>query len=376
MVAMSVTPHCQQVTNALKNVSEGAWLAIGLPHALSAGIGQRHAYQEEVLDMACEALQLGRRRSEEAKAAATAALESERSNLNVCGANAEAAASEKVAAEEARHAKQAAHDHAVATIKAAKQNHAYAAATKERVVADMAKQRGKRDQATSILDGTLSMLRDGGWGDAEACEDAISAVKEFLEGLSAENALIAALPSALCLRPAERRPFDEVIVQGVIDGVTAELEKQKEIVATGIEEEEHVNAEALGLWAILDLAEAAASVTEAELAEALEVLKKAISKHSSAQEAVSTQSGVVAQREVDQEITQNTITKFDIALDALERLRNFASASTESMDDVTMADATALGADDVQMLGSVTEVAQDFGVPTVEATAVPMIACA
>jgi hypothetical protein len=370
---MSAAPDCQQVINGLKDVSEV--LATGLPHALSAGIDQRHAYQEEVLDMSREALQFGRRRAEEAKAGATAALESERSNLQVYAANVEAADAEKSAAEAARQAKQATHDCAIAAIKAEKQNHTCAAATKQKVAEEMAKQRGKRDQATSMLDGTLIMLRDGGWGDAEACEDAVAAVTEFLQGLSAENTLVAALPQALRLRPDARGPFDKVIVQGVIDVVTSELEKQKEVVAVGIEEEEHVNAEALGLWAILDLAESAASGTEAELAEASEALKEAVNKHSSAQEAVLTQSGVIAQRELDLELSQNTLTKFDIALDALERLRNVASMSTESKDDITMTDVAAApdASDDVQMVGEVAPV-KDLGVPTVAPTTVPPIA--
>merc|ERR1712072_863791 len=104
-------------------------------------------------------------------------------------------------------------------------NHKFAEAAKEKVVQDMAKRRSERDRAASILDGTLSMLRDGGWGDAEDCEDSVSAVKEFLEGVSAEKTLVVAFPEALRLRPEQRRPFDKMIEQGVIDVVTAELKK-------------------------------------------------------------------------------------------------------------------------------------------------------
>jgi len=248
VVAMSATPDCQQVLAALKDVN--GVLAIGLPYALSAGIDERHAYQEEVLDMAREALQTGRRVTEEAKAAAAAALETERSNIQVCASNVEAAASDKVAAENYRQAKQVAHDSALAAVQVAQEKHADAEAAKENIVEEMAKQRSERDKTASILDGTLSMLRDGGWGDAEDCEDYVSAVRDFLEGVSAEKTLIAAFPPALRLRPEQRRPFDKMIEQGVIDVVTAELKKLEGIVASGADHEEHVTAEALGLWAI------------------------------------------------------------------------------------------------------------------------------
>merc|ERR1712232_707252 len=138
------------------------------------------------------------------------------------------------------------------------------------------------DRAASILDGTLSMLRNGGWGDAEDCEDSISTVKDFLQGVYAETTLIAAFPAALRLRPEERRPFDKVIEQGAIDVVTSELKRLEEIVATGAGEEEHVSAEALGLWAISDLANTAASGTERELGDACDCLKDALNKLSSA----------------------------------------------------------------------------------------------
>jgi len=195
------------------------------------------------------------------------------------------------------------------------------------------------------------MLRDGGWGDAEDCEDYVSAVKDFLEGVSAEKTLVAAFPSALRLRPEQRRPFDKIIEQGVIDVVTSELKKLEGIVASGVEHEEHVSAEALGLWAILDLSKSSASSTELELAEACEGLKDASHKHLSAQEAVKTQSEVVAQRECDEEIQQKKIINFDNALETLERLRNVANNPADGKDDVTMTEAAAApDAGDVQMV--------------------------
>merc|ERR1712232_1110244 len=114
----------------------------------------------EVLDMAREALQIGRRVAEEAKAAAASALEAERSNMQVCAANVETTATEELAAEEHRKGKQTAHDNAVADVQVAQEKHADAEAAKEKVVKEMTKHRSERDKTASILDGTLSMLRD------------------------------------------------------------------------------------------------------------------------------------------------------------------------------------------------------------------------
>merc|ERR1712232_575885 len=147
--------------------------------------------------------------------------------------------------------------------------------------------------------------------------------------------------------------------------------------ASGADHEEHVTAEALGLWAILDLAKSAASNTERELAEACDALKDASRKHSSAQEAVNTQSGVVAQREVDEDILRKKIEHFDIALETLERLWNVTSNSAEGKGDVTMTEVEAPDAGDVQMLAITVEpsaaaTVKDCGAgPTVSA-AVPL----
>merc|ERR1712048_703162 len=150
------------------------------------------------------------------------------------------------------------------------------------------------------------------------------------------------------------------------------------IVASGADHEEHVTAEALGLWAILDLAKSAAANTECELAEACNGLKDASDRHSNAQEAVKTQSEVVAQREVDEEILRKKIEKFDIALETLERLRNVTNNSTDGLDDVTMVEVAAPNAgDDVQMAAVTVEpcaaaAVKDCGAaPTVPA-AVPL----
>jgi hypothetical protein len=334
-----MTPDCQQVLAVLKDVSDV--LAVGLPHALSAGIDQRHAYQEQVLDMACEALRSGRRHADDTKAEATAALEAERLKLQACTSHVEVAASEQVAAEKALAEKQVAHDSAVAAVNIAQENHMHAEAAKEMFVKGMGERRIKRDRAASIIDGTLSMLRDGGWGDAETCEDCISAVKEFLEGFSAENTLIAAFPGALRMHPEQRRPFDKMIEQSVIDVVTAELKRLEEEVNGGIAEEQHVNAEALGLWAILDQARAAAADTERELEEASNCLKEASSSSLGAHAAVKSQNDFVAQRTVEEETCHKRIVSFDNALVSLERLRAISSESTESKDDVTMTDGAA-----------------------------------
>jgi hypothetical protein len=369
-----MTPDCQQVLVVLQDVSDV--LAAGLPHALGAGAGQRHAYQEAVLDMAVEALRSGRHNAEEAKNEATAALEAERLKLQECTAHVDVVGSEQAAAEKTLADKQAAHDSAVKAVEADQVNLTQAEVVKGMIVKGMGERRSKRDRAASILDGTLSVLRGGGWGDAETCEDCISVVKEFLEGFSAESTLIAAFPGALRLQPEQRRPFDTMIEQAVIDVVTAELKKLEGEVNTGIAEEEHVSAEALGLWAILDIAKSTAADTERELAEASECLKEASSILSGAHEAVKTQNNLVARRVKTEEFSHKKIALFDNAIATLERLRTISTDSAESKDDVTMTDGAA---PDVPMVDVVTEescaaAAKDCNTPAQVPSVVPLMA--
>lgn len=370
-----MTPGCQQVVAALK-AADNEMLAAGLPHALSAGIVQRHAYQEDLLDMTRQALLTGRSHAEEAKCAAIAALEAERSNMQVCTTNVEIAASEQAAAKDASKAKEAAHDGAVTAAAAAQENHTQAESVKQQVEEDMNTQRTKRDKAAAILDGPLSMLRDGGWGDAESCEDSITTVKEFLENMSVENALVAATAGALRLQPDQRRAFDKVIEEGVVNAFTSHVAKLEADLAEGKEEEEHSGAEALGLWAIWDEAKASASEAQGALEAACEYLKEATNKCSIAHGTEKQQARIVAKRETAVEVFKMKICDLGSALDTFELLRS--TANDAAAEEEMVVDATVAGSDDVPMVDVTAEEScaaaplKDCGVPPTAPAAVPL----
>jgi hypothetical protein len=373
---MSTSAELKQVIAALKEVGDGAILVQGLPFALGDGTANepRHAYQEEVLDMARDELESGRRGAEEAKAKHAELVVEERSKLAICTAAVEAAVSEKSVADEIRKEKQAAHDSAVAIASAAEEVFNRAETAKAKVIKEMDKFRSKRDAAVSIRDGALNMLLDGGWDDAETCESTISGVSSFLKNIPAENALVAGLPSAFLLRPEQRRPFDKIIEQGVVDVITSEIQKRQEAVDAGAADEEDVKAEALGLWAIFEEEKAKAVETELNLATAEAQLLEATEKHTATLQAVKAQSEAVGCREVEEDLLEKKMIKLAAARDALERMRKVTRDVV--MEDASVAAPPAAGEEvDVEMTVEpcVAAAVKDCSVAAMQdSTAVPM----
>lgn len=119
------------------------------------------------------------------------------------------------------------------------------------------------------------MLRSGGWGDADAHADAIDNVTQLLKLIHADDALISASAGAFRVKPEKRRRFDTVVEQGVVEVLEGHMTELDSSLAKCEALAEDIEAEALGLWAILDCARDKVAEVQKEIQEAKAAHQKA-----------------------------------------------------------------------------------------------------
>lgn len=324
---MAATADCERVLAVLADLGGPTqMLAAGLPFALREAPAQRHPFQEELVSMVGEALKAG---YEGAAAARSEAAEVEVAQVALQAANtisAEAAAAHEAAAQVVL-ACEGAWAEAAKNVKQAEKDHAQAEKSSKVVVSQRAELCTQRDSAAAVVGGPLSMLRDGGWEEEEVREDAIAAVTELLATLRVEGTLLAAMPGAFRRLPSERKAFDAIVAKGVEDALVGHLEKLESEVAAGAKKEEESCAEALGLWAILDVTRAAKNAAALELSTSeasLEAAKDAVqSVAKDAKEKAAALEACLAK----QKAQDDKIEEFTAAMDIFGRLRSAEPAA-------------------------------------------------
>jgi len=138
-------------------------------------------------------------------------------------------------------------------------------AEKDLTTEEQQKLEAAKAEAESIQNGTFRMLLDGGWEEEEVRDMCIDGVCGYLQAEGADVVLLAALPKALLLRPAECGAFDKIAVDEACRLISEKVAACTAQLANSAERFDDVNAEHLGAWAILDLArEKVQAVTEVQ----------------------------------------------------------------------------------------------------------------
>jgi hypothetical protein len=138
-----------------------------------------------------------------------------------------------------------------------------------------------KQQGSNVIEGIFPMLATGGWEDDETRDYAVMNVQEHLKLCGVEKVLVETAPKSLEKRPDDRGAFDKATVDHV-----AEVLKQR---VTGLEAELQAGAdaamearvEALGMWAVADIARDKAAKAEVLKVEAQGTLHDASVKHKS-----------------------------------------------------------------------------------------------
>jgi len=320
---------CQLVTSVLKRLgglTEDAttMLAASLPFALGAEGAQkpdqRHGYQNQTLEMIGEALATGSRHADETKEGQVRKIEELRAGVTTCKEKAEEAKLSEAAAQEDFKTKDAAYAELVKEAASVEKEHKEAEVAQKKCDAARDAAEQARDSTMAVRESTLSMLISGEW-DKETFEEDVGSVMKLLSNCEVEDCLLAGAAAAFAVKPDARGPFDKVIVDGVQAAVSKKLEELSESAARRVEEATEQQAEALGLWAMLEEAQEAADAAKAEKSQAEKHLKETSKAARDAEKAINTQEEHVLFCEVEQDAQAKKIVDISNAVEALERLK-------------------------------------------------------
>jgi len=208
-----------------------AVMSEGFPHVAVDPCSKRHRYHEEFMHLVQDTLQDAKwcMLEKQSSAEESSTVENEMSDLHMLS---EKMAREKESAHDAFRTKVALLEEARSEVKKWEQEHKKVQATSENLEKDANDLKKELEQVSSIIDGSLRMLLDGGWEDDEMKTDSVEAVREYLVAIGVDTVLITAAPHALAITPERRAPFDKVTVEHIV-------EERRNSIAMQEEEEHH-----------------------------------------------------------------------------------------------------------------------------------------
>jgi hypothetical protein len=211
-------PDCERIAKALVDyedypASVRQMLMESLPHALASR--PLHDHQVRLLGIARDALSDFRGQLAEKLTCSQASCDL--SEVEVCGR--EASRQGAVSVEEQASARAASAEALLQEAVEEAQRAEFQLSQAEqriKVAADeVAELLRARETAVAVSEGPLQLLLVGEWADAKDREKAITEIRQHLEMLNAEDAILAAADVALRHRPTERTRFDLVTVDSV-----------------------------------------------------------------------------------------------------------------------------------------------------------------
>lgn len=324
-------------------------LIAGLPHAIEEKADKRHKFQCMILELMNAALHDSKKHTTTIQAASAAKVQEAEAELEARKMQAKEAVSAEELTAAALDAKVTALAAARDDLKKGEEKLRPANTENAKVAKRLEECKKERDQASFVVEATLNLLRSGELADER--DESIDNLRTFLQKIKVEDTLIAAMPGVYRVKPESRRAFDQFADQAIEKAAADHLAKLNEVLEKETREAEEVKVEALGLWAIVDVAKDSVSSAEAEMASATKA-------HESTQRArTRAEASVVEQERLCKSLgseNQSQLEKLALhegAFEALERLRKgdyavsvVAAAETtcdleNASTDVQMADA-------------------------------------
>jgi hypothetical protein len=295
-------------------------LASGLKHAASTPVGERHRFQDEFLELVRSTLHEGENDAERRCEASVEKISTETVILEGESTVTKTALSAVLEATKAvGNAEQTATSRKEEYVKAR-------AATidpeelNQELLARKNQLKQESEHATNVAEGSLNMLRQGGWHDDEVHEAALAAVSDLLGSSSAEATLAAAVPHALGKKPEQRQEFDKIIEEAAAAVIAAVVKKRQAELTNSEQEAEDANAEALGLQVIAEFAEEAAAAADADVTSVKEALAHAEKAKLDADEAVAMRQQGIEEIRTEKERLVETVSQLRESMLSLARL--------------------------------------------------------
>jgi len=289
----------------------------GLPHAFGS---DRHEYQAKFAGMLKTTLEQGKKWSEDMQQKNDQESQETKTALEVAQGNFSAMKDAENVAQTAKDGKVAAHKRAISATEAEFQLHNESLAKKIKVADDRKERENAKAEVASVLDGSLRMLMDGGWGDDELRDASIEGVCTHLKTLGSDPALLAALPKALSNKPADRGVFDNMAVDESHKVLSTKVQAVTEKLAEGAAQFEEVNAEFLGAWAIWEEAKDREVAASSEVSTSESALKIATRETKMAQTKVNELEQQIGVLTAQRTLLDAKVEEIDSAFQAFETL--------------------------------------------------------
>jgi len=273
-------------------------LAEALPHAFT---GSPHEYQQHVVTLTEEMLEGARQEAMRASAdlAVQASAAEER-----CTAAEEACGRAKADVE----AKKTISQDRTSAVTEHQKEHTLAEDAKRVVLSKHDDLREKKENIDSVV-ATLEKYEGGMLEQPPTTE-----VMAYLQSIGAEKALTAAVPGALALAPAARKDFDVIVMDFVKKTLVGDAATAHAALEAAKPAERDAEVEALGAWAVLDVAKDGASKAAIALSEAQATLAEVTAEREAATKQKS-------DHLIQQTLAESREQQLKGALGALEALR-------------------------------------------------------
>eukprot|EP00928_Gymnodinium_smaydae_P080865 TRINITY_DN64481_c0_g1_i1.p1 TRINITY_DN64481_c0_g1~~TRINITY_DN64481_c0_g1_i1.p1 ORF type:complete len:446 (-),score=117.26 TRINITY_DN64481_c0_g1_i1:300-1451(-) len=337
----------EQVSKTLKALATSSggdkaspWkaLAATLPHAALEPRESRHALQDELLNLVSESLKTCHAATVEEGIAVASKLETAKEAADKGEASVSEAALNETQKADALATCDSALNSAESSAKAAEADRADAEAAKAKASRKREDCSRECDEDSSIASGPLSLLTSGGWDDDETRDTVMEAVSGLLERAGAEPTLLAAMQGTYAQKPEKRRRFDKVVEESVADITEKRVVALKSALEAASQSAEDADAEALGLWAIADLAKEAASRLKGQAAQASFDLDEAKGQHAETKEALARLQSAFSALESEKKASEAKATEIAGALECLERLTSAEYSTNEEVSEKATAD--------------------------------------
>lgn len=296
-------------------------LCAGLPHAVEGVPEDRHNMQIHMLKMAAQTLGTARDKAQAAEAACKQKVEAVQVEVDARKAASAAAREALSAAQSATAAQKDALGECKRTVAREEHEHKRVEAIDKSGKKIMAGLEKNRKEVAALLASTDEK------GDAEDIET-------FLHDEKAESVLIAALPSVLAKEPSERIGFDLVALASVKEFIGNKVADLDAEIAAEAARQADAHAEAVGAFAVMDLAKERLQDAVARLKEAEAAVEECREKLKETNAAMQQEERSLAEGLVEVSMAEAQTRQCCEAVDFLKGLEAGPKADTASADTV------------------------------------------
>jgi hypothetical protein len=310
----------RKIAEALTAVSEAVHEA-SLPKDVIAMLGtkkllkeclgipkeDRHAYQEQVIQMLTEVMESVEADYKSSIADAEAQVAGSDVDKEAKEAAEKTAGEALEAKKQAAEAAKAAENEVADAVKAAKLALACAESDQTDGAAALAKAGGLKEKLEAAQNGTYAALKAG---TAEKVGDAVAELAILGEEFAFDGTLITSLPGALKKAPSDRGAFDEMVCKQVEDELAKHIAAQTEILTTGETATAARAQKVVDATAALESAEAAKTKATEAKTEAVAAQKDAEGALKDAAKAVRGHSASTKQAQNDLESSKEALVEF------------------------------------------------------------------